>query len=272
MIKKNKGTIFFVCLLSLAAFLITRNIIHKERSAQEHSANLIEGKKEVLSKIDDRSTESTDKLIRLEQDPSQKTPDELILDRKIEAYLMKQFYIIREDASGDKKSKQFQSKISWIANYISNNEIWYKSDYHDDLSDSKITIFFNYYNCKKINPKTKEHLKCFTVNLYNFRNENWFAISRASYEEAILWRNNTAYVQLYLEYLGDFTRHTNAWMIMVPMPRDSMPIYYIRHENNKTILNKGPDSDWVLTNEKEFEKFQKWTEGYKVKHGETPDR
>ena len=216
------------------------------------------------------STSKSEKPEWVEKDPSQKTSAELSLDHKIESFLMKHFYIIKEGSEA-RKSKQYQSKVSWITNYIANNEIWYKSDYHDDISDSRITIFFNYYNCKKVNPKTKEFVKCFTVNIYNFRNDNWYAISRASNEEAMLWRNNTAYVQLYLDYLGDFTRHSNAWMILLPMPRDSMPIYYIKHEGNKTILEKGPDSDWILTDQKEFEKFLKWTEGYKVKHGETPE-
>ena len=210
------------------------------------------------------STENTNIPIWIEKDPLTKSAKETAFDVRIKNYINKEFYRIPSENTQSQKSKILHSKKLWIENYILNNESWYRSDYHDDLSDSKVTLFFNFYNCSS-------SVRCFKVLMYNFRNDNWFFTTEVTSLVDMRWKNNTAYTQIRLENLGDFTRHTGTWYLMIPVPRDSMPIYYIKYDDNKFSLEKGQDSEWVLITEEEVEKFQIWAKGYKVKHGETPE-
>lgn len=216
---------------------------------------------------DDRSV-FAEKVISIE---NSQFPRDANFDKKIKNYLNNEFYIIRIDSTDTRASNMLQSKKSWIDNYILNDEVWYQFDFDDDFLASKMTIFLNYYNCRLKNSATKTFVKCFQIYIYNFRNENWFVTSAVGNQDEIRWKNDTAYAEIQLDKLEDFTRLTNARYLVVPLPRDSKPIYYIKYEADRFSLVKGPDSDWMLINQQKYEKFQKWVSTYKVKHGETPD-
>lgn len=268
---KNKTVIFSACIVWTLALVVSYNLVKVKTPLKTEIQNpkIIVDKKIPSSTIENGywSNKNIDTPVWIEKEPL-----EALFDKKLNDYLNKEFRIISPESEEAKTSKMVQSKSFWIGNYLFNNEVWYKSEYLDEYSDSKMTLFFNFYNCKAVNPKTKQFIRCFKIFIYNFRNDNWYVSNSVARQENIRWRNNTAYIEVSLQVLEDYSRLTGSLYILIPVPRDSMPIYYLKYEDHKFSLVKGPDSDWVLIGESDFVKFQKWTEGYKVKHGETPEQ
>ncbi len=211
-------------------------------------------------------SQNSGKHIWIEKDPHEKNPEEINYEMRLQKYLNKEFYNIPEGSDLAKKSKMYQSVDYWTSNYIDNGDVWYRSEFSEEISDSKFILFFHF---KKINSKTDKYFEIYT---FNYRDDNWFKTLDVMKQGKMRWRNNSAFAEVKLDFLEDFTRRTNAVYLMVPLPRDNVPYQFIRFESGKFSLRQGPDSDWVLIDKNEFDKFKTWVGDYKVKHGEKLDQ
>lgn len=147
-------------------------------------------------------------------------------------------------------------------------ELFYRADFTEELSGSKIVIFFNYYNCdsKPVRLPVKLIDICYSLNMYNLKKDQWSQTNISSSAQGFLWNDGLPYSYVGLSGLGDFSKDTSANLAVVPVPNGESSINFLRFINGQFSWVEGAIIKWNVVGPKDLEKFERWSHDYNQRH------
>jgi hypothetical protein len=257
---------------------LVNTIISEKNKIQERKSFFVKAKEAIpkamqnLSKSDDKASATAVVTSPI---------DYMNLTEKLEKFresiykeLKKKFKTISLDPKDIDSAKIVNRLKNMLELMFNEKELWYKISFDDEFSQTKITLFFRYFACQKKDEKPAIKLNdiCYTMQMYNFKNDKWSETDITSQVNGLVRYNENMYTHIELNGMGDFSKDTNALYAVVPVPNDQRPIQFLKYEAGKFIWVEGQEIKWALSSQKETNKFSEWAVSYGIKHGELPEQ
>ncbi|MBC7713822.1 MAG: hypothetical protein H7177_10815 [Rhizobacter sp.] len=172
--------------------------------------------------------------------------------------LKKKYKTIPLNSKDPREISDYQRLKGFLENKFVEKELWYKSSFIDDLSQSKMVMLFKFYNCKNKPPRPDISLidTCYRLQLFNFREGMWFESDVSSQAIGFLWKDDVPFVEITLRGIGNFSTQTNALFALIPVPDEQMPMQYMKYEAGKIVWQAGSEVRWISSSEKEIDNFE----------------
>lgn len=193
---------------------------------------------------------------------------------KIYRELFLKFKRISQDSKDLRDIRNSQHMKAMLSAMFMDKELWYKTSFVDKYSQNKMVLFFKFYSCqdKTNKPRVKLVDTCYLLQVFNFKKGQWHQVSVDSSVIGLIWNNDVAYTQIEVNALGTLASDTNSLIIVVPVPKEQMPMQYLKYESGKMTWVEGSEVRWNLSGQKEMDRFETWSQNVESEQSETPEQ